>query len=127
GAKLAAAAQLSQKRYLPVGAPTPPPQGPWAIPICVAFDQDGKRGEACTLLTAESGSLALPAKVCPRWAMPNVDGRSYYRVAYSTQQIATLRDEAWAKLSWNERRAVYFDVESGISNGKVPLQLALSF
>jgi aminopeptidase N len=84
--------QLSQKRYLPAGAPTPPPQGPWSVPVCVAFDDHGKRGEACTLLTTETGSLALPAKSCPRWVMPNTDGRSYYVMAYTQQQIATLRD-----------------------------------
>jgi len=119
--------QLTQKRYLPLGAPTPPAQGPWQIPVCVAFDDRGKRGEACTLLTTETGSLALPGTACPRWVMPNVDGRSYYRVAHTAQQIATLRDEAWNTLTWNERRAVVFDVRSGLFDGKVSLQLALPF
>ncbi len=123
----APAVRLTQQRYLPAGAPTPPAQGPWSIPVCVAYDDRGKRAETCTLLTTETGSLPLPAKSCPRWVMPNVDGRSYYRVAYTQQQMATLRDEAWEKLSWKERRAVFFDVNSNVSNGKAPLQLALSF
>jgi alanyl aminopeptidase len=127
GAKLEAKVALAQKRYVPRGAPTPPAQGPWAVPVCVAFDQAGKRAEQCTLLSTEAGELALPSKTCPRWVMPNVDGRSYYRAAYTTQQITTLRDEAWAKLTWNERRAMFYDVASGIAEGKVPLQLALSF
>ncbi len=123
----AAAVKLTQKRYVPPGAPTPPASGPWTIPVCVAFDQQGKRAEACTLLTTETGSLPLPAQTCPRWVMPNVDGRSYYRTLYTTQQIAALRDDAWSKLTWTERRAVFFDVHSGVTDGKVPLQLALSF
>jgi len=127
GDRTTARVELAQQRYLPLGAPTPPPQGPWSVPVCVAFDQAGKRGEACTLLTAATGALELPGRGCPRWVMPNVDGRGYYRVRYATQQIVTLRDEAWDRLSWNERRAVFFDVNAGISDGKVPLQLALSF
>ncbi|MBA2538343.1 MAG: M1 family metallopeptidase [Deltaproteobacteria bacterium] len=133
GAKLEASVALAQKRYVPLGAPTPPASGPWAVPVCVVFDQAGKRAEACTLLSAETGALALPAntsgptKTCPRWVMPNVDGRSYYRTAYTTQQITTLRDVAWGQLSWSERRAVFFDVQEGVSSGRVPLQLALSF
>ena len=117
--------RVNQRRYLPLGAPKPAPQGPWSIPMCFAYDAQGKRAEVCKLIVAENQNIEVPA--CPRWVMPNVDGRSYYRVAYSTKQITALRDEAWDKLTWGERRAVFFDVDAGISDGKVPLQLALSF
>jgi alanyl aminopeptidase len=119
--------RVAQKRYLPLGAPVPTPQGPWSIPMCFAYDAQGKRGEFCKLITAETQQLDVPVGACPRWVMPNVDGRSYLRVAYTTKQITALRDEAWDKLTWSERRAVFFDVDAGISDGKVPLQLALSF
>ncbi len=119
--------RVNQKRYLPLGAPKPAPQGPWSIPMCFAYDAQGKRAEVCKLVVAENQNIEVPVSACPRWVMPNVDGRSYYRVAYSMKQITALRDEAWDKLSWSERRAVFFDVDAGISDGKVPLQLALSF
>jgi alanyl aminopeptidase len=45
--------------YLPLGAPTPPATSPWMIPVCVAFDQAGKRGEACAV-HHRSGALDSP-------------------------------------------------------------------
>ncbi|MBX3156717.1 MAG: M1 family metallopeptidase [Deltaproteobacteria bacterium] len=118
---------LAQQRYVPPGAPRPDATAPWTLPVCVAYDKDGARAEACTLLTAPSGTLDLDAKACPRWVMPNVHGRGYHRNAYTTAQITALRDEAWPKLSWTERRAVYFDLTEAVTTGKMPLQLALSF
>jgi alanyl aminopeptidase len=122
-----ASVALAQRRYVPPGAPAPAPQSPWLIPVCVAYDKAGTRGEACTMLAAETGTLELPSKTCPRWVMPNVDGRGYFRTAYTTAQVTALRDEAWDKLSWNERRAVYFDVETAVTTGRLSLQLGLSF
>jgi alanyl aminopeptidase len=118
---------LAQQRYVPPGAPRPDAGAPWALPVCVAYDRDGARAEACALLSSATGAIDLPAKACPRWVMPNVNGRGYHRNAYTTAQIVALRDEAWPKLSWNERRAVYFDLSDAVATGKLPLQLALSF
>jgi alanyl aminopeptidase len=119
--------ELSQHRYVPPGAPTPPATKPWIVPVCVAYDKNGQRGQACTLLDQPTGSLALEGKGCPRWVMPNHDGRGYYRNAYTAAQVVALRDEAWSHLKWTERRALYFDTSNAASNGKLPLQLALSF
>jgi alanyl aminopeptidase len=124
-----ASVQLAQRRYVPPGAPAPAAGKPWTLPICVAYDQGGARGEACTVLDQPTGQLALPAAAgaaCPRWVMPNVNGRGYYRSAYTTAQISALRDEAWPKLLWTERRALYFDVAQAASRGRLPLAVALS-
>jgi alanyl aminopeptidase len=118
--------ELLQKRYVPPGSP-PATGGPWIVPVCVAYDRDGKRAEACTLLERTTGTLALEAKACPRWVMPNAEGRGYYRSAYTTQQLTALRDEAWPQLSPVERRALYFDVASSVASGRVSLALSLSF
>ena len=83
--------------------------------------------DACTLVSTETASFEVPAKACPRWVMPNVEGRGYYRTAYTTAQITALRDEAWSRLSWTERRAIYFDVETLTTTGRLPLQVGLSF
>ncbi|HEX3758695.1 MAG TPA: M1 family metallopeptidase, partial [Kofleriaceae bacterium] len=125
-----ASVALAQQRYVPPGAPTPPATRPWIVPVCVAFDKAGQRGEACTLLDQPTGtvdlSASLPAKSCPRWVMPNVNGRGYYRNVYTPAQVGALRDEGWGQLSWTERRAVFRDVRDAVGNGKLPLQLALS-
>jgi alanyl aminopeptidase len=117
---------LAQQRYLPPGSGAPPAGKPWIVPVCVAYDSGGKRAEACTQLDAATGSLALDGAACPRWVMPNVNGRGYYRNHYSAAQLTALRDEAWPQLSWTERRAMLFDVGDAVSTGQLPLPLALS-
>jgi peptidase M1-like protein/ERAP1-like protein len=121
-----ASLQLAQRRYVAPGSPAPPAGTPWQVPVCVAYDANGKRAQACTLLTQETASVPLDTKTCPRWVMPNVDGRGYYRVAYSAPQATALRDEAWPKLTPAERRALYFDLRDHAETGKLPLQVALS-
>jgi len=117
---------LAQQRYLPPGSGTATATKPWIVPVCVAFDNGGKRGEACTQLDAATGALTLDTKACPRWVMPNVNGRGYYRNHYTAAQITALRDEAWPQLSWTERRAILFDMTDAVATGQLPLPLALS-
>jgi len=129
--------QLAQRRYVPAGGPPPEATKPWIVPVCIAFDDHGTRREACTLLDGPTGTLALPTKSCPRWVMPNVDGKGYYRVHYTVPQATALRDEAWPQLTWAERRGVFGDVEAGAqaprpgfqdaAPEKLPIMLALSF
>lgn len=137
GAKLA----LAQHRFVPTGSPEPPAQPPWLMPVCVAYDRDGKRADTCTLLTKSSDTLALDTKRCPRWVMPTAHGRGYYRVRYTEPQATSLRDAAWPQLSWIERRALFFDVVAATRfqprgfrrpvaqtpSGKLPLALVMSF
>jgi alanyl aminopeptidase len=118
--------QLAQRRFVPPGAPEPPAHTPWIVPVCIAFDKAGKRGDVCTLLDKAQASVALDTKTCPRWVMPNATGRGYYRNVYTVPQVSALRDEAWAKLTWPERRVIYYDLATAARNGKLPLQLAFS-
>jgi len=117
---------LAQKRYVPPGSAPPPATKSWIVPVCLAYDSAGKRAEACTLLDHDTGTIALETKTCPRWVMPNVNGRGYYRNVYSVAQVSALRDEAWPQLSWTERRAVFRDVRDAAATGKLPLAPALS-
>jgi cytosol alanyl aminopeptidase len=137
GARLA----LSQQRFVPPGSPPPATQQTWIVPVCVAYDQGGKRAETCTLLTKQTDAIALAGKRCPRWVMPAAQGRGYYRVRYTPAQLAKLRDEAWPQLSWTERRALFFDAVAATHyrprgvrrslaktpSGRLPLPLVLSF
>ncbi|CAN5681577.1 M1 family metallopeptidase [soil metagenome] len=128
---------LAQHRLVPAGAPAVAATKPWVIPVCIAFEKNGTRAETCTLLDAPTGTLALPTKSCPRWVMPNVNGRGYYRVHYTAKQATTLRDEAWPLLSWSERRALFSDLNADMHAArpgfhdavptKTPLVLVLSY
>ena len=118
--------EIAQQRYVPPGAAAPTSTKPWILPVCVAYEAGGKRAQACTLLDKPTGTIALSTTSCPRWVMPNVDGRGYYRNAYTTQQITALRDEAWKHLTWTERRAIFFDASAAARTGKLPLAIALS-
>ena len=119
--------QLTQQRYVPPGSPPAPATRAWIVPVCAVYDRGGKRGEACGMLSAATGELELPAPSCPRWVMPNLGGRGYYRTAYTAAQATALRDQGWSQLQPTERRAVFIDTASAATIGKLPLSLALSF
>ncbi|HEY6176097.1 MAG TPA: M1 family metallopeptidase [Kofleriaceae bacterium] len=119
--------ELSQKRHVRPGAPTPPETRPWAVPVCAAYDRGGKRGEACAMLDAATGSLELDAPSCPRWVMPNLHGRGYYWTAYTASEATALRDLAWPQLDPSERRVVFADLTEATKLSKLPLALAMSF
>jgi alanyl aminopeptidase len=122
----AATLALAQQRYVPPGAAAPAATTPWSVPVCAVYGDAGKRAERCTLLDQPTGSLALETRTCPRWVMPNANGRGYYRNSYTAAQVAALRDEAWTQLSWTERRTLFRDVRDAAATGKLPLQIALS-
>src|SRR5439155_5791409 len=71
--------------------------------------------------------MALDAPSCPRWMMPNLGGRGYYRNAYTAAQVVALRDAGWPQLKPTERNAVLFDITDATMHGQLPLSLALSF
>ncbi|HTR56051.1 MAG TPA: M1 family metallopeptidase [Kofleriaceae bacterium] len=119
--------ELAQSRYVPPGLTAPPPGSPWLVPVCIAYERAGKRAEACTLLAQATGTIALATKSCPRWVLPNVEARGYYRTALTADQAVALRDEAWPLLAPAERRALFFELADEARAVRVPLQLALSF
>jgi alanyl aminopeptidase len=95
--------------------------------VCVAYDKGGTRAQACTLLDAPTGTLALAGKSCPRWVMPNVNARGYYVAKLTAAQVTALRDEAWGQLTWTERRLVDAATARAAGYGSLPVVLALSF
>jgi alanyl aminopeptidase len=117
---------IEQHRYVPAGSPAPAAGQPWQLPVCVAYEQGGKRAETCATVERDRSELVLPGKTCPRWLMPNADARGYYHVALDADQVTALRDEAWPLLTWTERRALVFDIAAAALQAKLPLQLALS-
>jgi alanyl aminopeptidase len=109
---------LSQQPFSWPGAPQArDDRRRWLLPVCVAYDRQGARAETCTLLDDGAASVQLDTTVCPSWVMANVDGRGYYRRRYDAAQLRLLRDIAWPKLTWTERRNVFFDVTEALRWG----------
>jgi len=128
--------EVGQHRLLAAGSPAPDHAQTWTLPVCVAYDDRGKRAQACALIEHARDAFALSevrGGACPRWLMPNASGRGYYRSVLTAPQVATLRDEAWPQLTANERRTLFHDVADAARIGRgqpaqlrLPLALALS-
>ncbi|HEY5920577.1 MAG TPA: M1 family aminopeptidase [Kofleriaceae bacterium] len=114
---------ITQRRYLKPGAAPATTTVPWQVPMCIVFEQAGKRAETCAML--DGNELALPS--CPGWAMLNANSAGYYYVALDKAGAIALRDRAWPHLTAAERRAVFEDVRAQVSQGKLPVSLLVSF
>jgi aminopeptidase N/predicted methyltransferase len=103
--------ELSQSRFVPLGA-TQGPLAPqtWQIPVCLRTDQ----GRTCTLLTAATGAVDLPA--CPGWVMPNAGASGYYRAALDEDQAGRLTKSV-AGLTVPEKMIVFSDVVAAAQAG----------
>jgi cytosol alanyl aminopeptidase len=120
------ALRLTQQRFVVPGSAVPEAGKPWSIPVCVAFDRDGKRAEACTTLDGASVDLALDAKACPRWVMLNAGGYGYYRSGLPAASYQAVRDLAWKSLTPVERFTVFTDTSALAFTGQVDVGLPLS-
>jgi len=108
-------ADLSQARYLPLGAAqNPPPPQTWQVPVCLRTD----RGRTCTLLGDPKGSIDLGE--CPAWVMPNAGAGGYYRTALDDAQTEKLTRSV-ARLTAPERMAFFSDVEAAARAGAAAL------
>ncbi|HUJ57479.1 MAG TPA: M1 family aminopeptidase [Kofleriaceae bacterium] len=72
-----------------------------AVPLCVAYDRDGARGQACGVADGKT-ALPLPATRCPRWVMPYQDGIGVFHSRWTVAQADAVLD-AWPQLSPAER------------------------
>ena len=103
--------ELSQSRYLPLGA-KPPPEQLWQIPVCARTE----KGRTCTLLAEKAGSLDLGA--CPAWVTANAGASGYYRSALDDAALSALGKNV-SKLTVPERMLGFYDVEAGARAGAV--------
>jgi len=117
---------ISQRRYVRPGSPPAAEGTPWRLPVCVAFDRGGTRGEACTELTTASAELALDTKACPAWVFANAGARGYYRTSQAEAGLVALRDRGWKLLTPAERMIAFGDVAAFAATGEVDLGIELS-
>jgi alanyl aminopeptidase len=106
--------ELSQSRYLPLGAARPPREQVWQIPVCART----AAGRACMLLTAKTGALDLGA--CAEWALPNAGGAGYYRSALD-EANATRLTQAAGKLEAPERLVLFSDLNAAAAAGAMDI------
>lgn len=118
---------LSQRRYLPLGSPAPPPQT-WNIPVCAAFQTDGEVKHECDMLTAPAANsrLLVVESKCPKWVDVNDRAVGYYRVAYRGDLLRKLTGDGVPQLSIAERVSLLGDVRALVDSGDTTPQAALS-
>jgi alanyl aminopeptidase len=120
------ALQLSQRRHLVPGSPPVAAGTPWQLPVCVAYDRGGARGETCVELATASVEIALDTQRCPAWVFPNAGGHGYYRSSQPDRALAALRDHGWKLLTPVERIVAFHDLSALTDIGEVDLSLELS-
>src|SRR5215510_4027863 len=117
---------LAQHRYVRPGSPPVPEGTPWQLPVCVAYDRGGARGQTCGELTAATGELTLDATACPAWVFANAGGRGYYRTSQPEAALVALRDRGWKLLTPAERLIAFGDVSAFAATGELDIGLELS-
>jgi alanyl aminopeptidase len=117
---------LAQHRYVRPGSPPAPEGTPWQLPVCVAYDRGGARGQTCGELTAASAELTLDAKACPAWVFANAGGRGYYRISQPEAALVALRDRGWKLLTPAEHLILFGDVSAFAATGELDIGLELS-
>jgi alanyl aminopeptidase len=113
---------LEQSRWLPYGS-TAAKDASWTVPVCVKAGVGGKVVDACTLLDARSGSIALPG--CADWLMPNAGAHGYYRFTLDSGDLARLRDRGTKALTTAERMALAGDMDAAFRSASLSSSDAL--
>ncbi|HEY6050996.1 MAG TPA: M1 family aminopeptidase, partial [Thermoanaerobaculia bacterium] len=108
--------RLEQARYVPLGSDGSR-EGAWKIPICVHYGAAGGTRQACTLLEARTGELALDS--CPEWVMPNADAAGYYRWSLPAPELQELSGGAYPQLSARERLSLADNVRAAMRSGRL--------
>ncbi len=67
---------VTQRRFLPAGAPPSPPQA-WTFPACFDVGDATRSREVCQVLREEREVVPLGG-ACPQWVMANRSGIGYY-------------------------------------------------
>jgi cytosol alanyl aminopeptidase len=115
---------LAQQRYKPTGS-TIDPKRTWSIPVCVKWGAGKTTGRDCTTLSEPTGQLALSAKTCPDWVLPNEGELGYYRMLPKGDLRDHLLKHA-RDLTLPERVGLVGDVNALIASGDLENGVALS-
>jgi cytosol alanyl aminopeptidase len=81
--------EVEQSRYLPLGSRLAA-TSTWRVPMCFAYEGNGKRERRCELLDGQHETLAFDVKQCPAVLMPNARGSGYYRFTLPAAKFRSL-------------------------------------
>ena len=109
--KGAAALELTQSRYLPLGS-TGDPDRLWGVPVCVRFPN----GVQCQMLSTKTARMKIDGGQCPAWYMPNANGDGYYRYEMAKADRAALT-RVIAQRSDGEQLAFADSVDAAFRRG----------
>jgi cytosol alanyl aminopeptidase len=109
--------ELAQARWRSAGAPAQA-EALWTIPVCVRAGIAGRVVQACTVLDAPTGALALPG--CADWIMANADAAGYYRSILAAADLARLRDRGARQLAVVERLTLAHDLVAAFRSAALP-------
>jgi len=116
---------LAQRRYAPTGSKIDPKRT-WQLPICVRWGAGATTGRDCTTLGTETAELALTAKTCPDWVLPNEGGLGYYRMLPKGKLLDQLLARGPKVLTLPERVGLIGDVNALVASGDVQNGVALT-
>jgi alanyl aminopeptidase len=116
--------QLAQRRYVPTGSEIDANRT-WSVPVCVRWGAGKATGRDCALLGAATGTLALSAKTCPDWVLPNEGGLGYYRMLPKGALLDHLLAHAATALTLPERVGLLGDVRALVASGDLGTGVAL--
>ncbi|MCE9573934.1 MAG: M1 family metallopeptidase [Deltaproteobacteria bacterium] len=107
---------LAQRRYAPTGS-TIVGDRTWSVPVCVRWGVGATTGRDCAILDQPTGELALSAKACPDWVLPNDGGLGYYRMQPTGALLDHLLARAPKALTLPERVGLLGDLDALIDSG----------
>jgi alanyl aminopeptidase len=109
---------LAQQRYAPIGSKMADVDRhrTWSVPMCVKWRAGDATGTDCAVLDRPTGELALSAKACPAWLLPNAGELGYYRARLGGADLDHLLAHA-GELTVAERVGVAGDVAAVVGAG----------
>jgi alanyl aminopeptidase len=115
--------EMEQERFLPLGSEEADGHS-WQVPVCVAYDNGGKRATQCTTLEAKRGTLALKSKSCPAWFLGNADEAGYYYTRYEGPVLMKLAENR-GTLTLAEQAGLFGELDNVMRAGRLPVSIGL--
>ena len=96
----------------------------WQVPLCFKFNDGAEVKTQCELLSSAKTEVAIKAKRCPTWVLPNAQGGGYFRLE--------LEPKNWAQLLKNlksldsaEILALQDALAAGVFSGAISSEIYL--
>ena len=111
--------EMEQERFLPLGSKDAGVES-WQVPVCIAYDNGGKRATQCTTLEAKTGTLALKSQGCPDWFLGNADEAGYYYTRYAGPVLMKLVENR-GNLTLAEQAGLFGELNNLMKAGRLPV------